>query len=93
MCDENSKITIEIMNKRGQEIFDELKNVLDKKDKEIDRLNNIIDELEKDIRNNMADYDKLYEEQDEQEYLDKYFALKIELDKLKELKEGKECRY
>lgn len=53
------------------------------------RLNNIINELEKDIRNNMAYYDKLYEEQDEQEYIDKYFAFKIELDKLQELKGDK----
>ena len=54
--------------------------------KEIERLNNIINELEKYLRNEEAEYDRLYEEQDEQEYLDKYFATRNVLNKLQELK-------
>lgn len=54
--------------------------------KEIEKLNNIINELEKYLRNEEAEYDRLYEEQDEQEYLDKYFATRNVLNKLQELK-------
>ena len=50
------------------------------------RLNNIINELEKDLQSNMAYYDNLYEKLDEQEYIDKYFALKEVFNKLQELK-------
>ena len=46
----------------------------------------IINELEKYLRNEEAEYDRLYEEQDEQEYLDKYFATRNVLNKLQELK-------
>ena len=60
--------------------------MLKKQDKEIERLNNIINELEKYLRNEEAEYDRLYEEQDEQEYLDKYFATRNVLNKLQELK-------
>jgi regulator of sigma D len=57
-----------------------------KQSEEIERLNNIINELEKDLQSNMAYYDNLYEELDEQEYIDKYFALKEVFEKLQELK-------
>ena len=63
-----------------------LEKQLKEKEKEIERLNNIINELEKYLRNEEAEYDRLYEEQDEQEYLDKYFATRNVLNKLKELK-------
>ena len=57
-----------------------------KKNEEIEKLNNIINGLEKDLQSNMAYYDNLYEELDEQEYIDKYFALKEVFNKLQELK-------
>ena len=77
---------------KQKEEIERLQNIIEKNKytadelNEIERLNNIINELEKDLQNNMAYYDKLYEEQDEQEYIDKYFALKEVLDKLQELK-------
>ena len=60
-----------------------------KETEEIERLNNIINGLEKDLQSNMAYYDNLYEELDEQEYIDKYFALKEVFNKLQELKHKK----
>ena len=71
--------------------FDEFLNMnyddkIKEQQQEIERLNNIIKELEKYLRNEEAEYDRLYEEQDEQEYLEKYFATRNVLDRLQELK-------
>lgn len=81
-------ITLLDENERLNNIIKELSKDVDMWNKKYNEQFDIINELEKDIRNNMAEYDKLYEELDEQEYIDKYFALKVELDKLKELKEN-----
>lgn len=88
--DENSKTSIEIMNKRGQEIFDELKNVLDKKDKEIDRLNNIIKHIYKELREFNV-YGSIAISM-QISYLEEYLEEKIEnidFEYLQDLKEGK----
>ena len=72
-------------NKNLNKCLDVVKE-LEERDKENKRLNNIINELEKDLQSNMAYYDNLYEKLDEQEYIDKYFALKEVFNKLQELK-------
>ena len=73
---------LKIIFKDSPDILEPLNEI----DKEIERLNNIINGLEKDLQSNMAYYDNLYEELDEQEYIDKYFALKEVFNKLQELK-------
>lgn len=54
---------------------------------QIESLNNVIRELEEELKNDIEYYDKLYEEQDEEEYIDKYFALKKIYESLIKLKE------
>ncbi len=86
--DEKDK-EIERLKKRNKEIYEGFMTTTEElceATKEIERLNNIINELEKDLQSNIAYYDNLYEEQDEQEYIDKYFALKEVFEKLQELK-------
>ena len=76
------KNRVEQLEEPAKNLFYAIMEIADERD----RLNNIINELEKYLRNEEAEYDRLYEEQDEQEYLDKYFATRNVLNKLQELK-------
>ena len=81
---------IDTFNK-AVDTFKDLQNEIEEKDKEIERLNNVINELEKDLE---EVFDKMKEKQvgigGRGYYYTDLIPIENILDKLKELKEGKE---